>query len=166
MLLSIYSHNAVHSISKFDVSLSLSITITTNQFYYSIGRPKKYDFASKANDALKILEKNCQINHLDGDGEEMENLPVHLEVSINEYTRLKQSADTTGNKTVSEMNGTVQNEIIGEYGITGMPTVTTERSSVRAKNIADGHDIVERNSSSSSVSPQTVSYKTVRRIKL
>ena len=91
----------------------------------------------------------------------MENLPVHLGVTINEYTRLKRSTDTVGNKTVSELNRTVQNEIIGEYGITGMPTVTTERSSVRAKNIADGHNIVKRNSNSSSVSSPNVSHNFV-----
>ena len=99
------------------------------------------------------MERYCTLNHSDGDGNEIESPPVHIELLVNEYSKLKRSADNSGTKTVSELNRSLQNDIIGNYGVTGRPSVTTERSSVRAKNIAHDHDIVSRDTSSYSVAP-------------
>ena len=95
--------------------------------------------------ARKLLDQFTVHNHSFTDAEDGESFPKHLRSLINCWIKLKSGAiDQAGTKTQSQINRSVQDNIIGERLPLGNISVATARGSTMAENKRLGVPIAER----------------------
>jgi len=84
-------------------------------------------------------------SHSNGNPEDEESYPPHLSELILIYSTMKNEAETTDSRTVSQVNREEQDKLIGNHAPTGPKTALKDRASTRIENQKLGYDLTNRN---------------------
>ena len=108
-------------------------------------KPPTSGFKTKFNDAQRLLEELLKHSHSDGNAEDEESYPPHLSELILIYSTIKNEAETTESRTVSQVNREEQDRLMGNHAPTGPKSALKDRASTRAENQKLGYDLADRN---------------------